>query len=131
MKSHDLDTAFNLSSQTRNRTQPSFHNKYAFLKKIDQLPGGPEWMCDVFELDGDVPDENGILKTEEIELWRRDPVDCIRELIGNPTFREFLKYAPEKLFEKMDGSGRIYDETWTGDWWWEMQVSIGSLACGM
>ena len=80
-------------------------------------------MCDVFELDGDVPDENGTLKTEEIELWRRDPVDCIRELIGNPTFREFLKYAPEKLFEKMDGSGRIYDETWTGDWWWEMQVS--------
>ncbi|KAI0683325.1 hypothetical protein BC835DRAFT_1423408 [Cytidiella melzeri] len=59
-----------------------------------------------------------------LELWRRDPVECIRELIGNPAYKEFLAYAPEHVFTSADGNERIYDETWTGDWWWETQAKV-------
>lgn len=30
---------------------------------------------------------------------------------------------PEKMFTNDDGKERIIDEMWTGDWWWELQVS--------
>jgi hypothetical protein len=61
--------------------------------------------------------------TEELELWRRDPVECVRELIGNPSFRMAMKFAPERLFEDSSKKVRIYNEAWTGDFWWEIQVS--------
>ena len=93
------------------------------MKKIDGLPAGVDWLCEQWELIGDLVDDEGKRRTEDIELWRRDPVDLIRELLGNPIFRDSLRYAPEQLFADEDGASRIYDETWTGDWWWELQVS--------
>ncbi|CDO70679.1 hypothetical protein BN946_scf184779.g2 [Trametes cinnabarina] len=63
----------------------SFHNKRSFLRKIDALPDGPRWICEQWEIQGDTIGEDGEMKTKEIELWRRDPVECIHELIGNPS----------------------------------------------
>ena len=60
---------------------------------------------------------------EDLELWRRDPVECVKELIGNPAFKEFMSYVPERVYVDNKGQERIYDEMWTGDWWWETQVS--------
>lgn len=114
-------------SQTRNRTAPSYCNKRSFVQKIDALPAGVDWLCEQWELIGDLADEEGNTRTEEIELWCRDPVELIRELLGNPVFRESLRYAPEQLFADKDGTARIYDETWTGDWWWELQVSLSHI----
>lgn len=70
-------------------------------------------------------DENsGEKKTEHLELWRRDVVECVRELLGNPAFKDDLKYVPEKLFGSSAGEEnvRVFDEMWTGDWWWDLQV---------
>ena len=61
--------------------------------------------------------------SEDLELWLRDPVECIRELIGNPAFREYISYAPEHAYADEAGAIRIFDEMWTADWWWETQVS--------
>ena len=60
--------------------------------------------------------------TEEVELWRRDPIECIRELIGDPAFKDSLSYTPEKVYADAEGRERVYDEMWTGDWWWDVQV---------
>jgi hypothetical protein len=64
------------------------------LEKIDALPDVPEWTCEVFEITGDqvdARDARGERKlTEEVELWRRDPVECIKELIGNPAFQKHM-----------------------------------------
>ncbi|KAG1897043.1 uncharacterized protein F5891DRAFT_1130084 [Suillus fuscotomentosus] len=46
----------------------------------------------------------------DLELWRRDPVECIHELIGNPAFK--------------DGKVHIYNEMWTCDLWWDMQGKL-------
>lgn len=113
------------ATQTRERTKPTFRNKNAFLKVVDQLPTGPEWRCELIrahgevEADGDVSDRD----VEELELWIRDPVACVQELIGNPAFNGEIAYAPERVYTDIDGRSRRYDEMWTGDWWWEMQVS--------
>ncbi|KAF8874920.1 hypothetical protein BD779DRAFT_1678483 [Infundibulicybe gibba] len=114
--------------KVRDGIKPSFHNNRAFLKKIDALPKGPEWQCEIFEITGDETDETGNLRTEEVELWKRNPVECVRELIGNPAFRENMKYSPTKIYEDPDGKNRGYDEMSTGDWWWETQMSLPSGA---
>lgn len=101
------------------------------MKLIDELPTGPEWTCRLIQVHGDVrPVENNGVgdpqvlddESEELELWMRDPVACIQELIGNPAFHRNLAYAPEKIFVDQEGQNRRYDEMWTGDWWWKTQV---------
>ena len=73
--------------------------------------------------EGELLDEDDKPIVEEHELWVRDPVECIRELIGNPAFREYMAYAPEKTYTDKYGWNRRYNEMWTGDWWWTTQVS--------
>lgn len=101
-----------------------------FMKTIDRLPTGPDWTCKLVRIQGDLEptteqgpaDEDS--NTEELELWLHDPVACIRELIGNPSFHGEIAYAPEKVYLDSHGRTRRYDEMWTGDWWWRTQVSI-------
>ncbi|KZT18788.1 hypothetical protein NEOLEDRAFT_1079352 [Neolentinus lepideus HHB14362 ss-1] len=109
----------------RNRVSPSYHNNRAFLDKIDGLPTqGVKWDCHIVTVAGDKVDEAGEMMTEEVELWSRNPVDCIRELIGNPCFRDVMAYAPEHVFQDEGGKIRIFDEMWTGDWWWDIQGKL-------
>lgn len=67
-------------------------------------------------------DSNGETITETTELWRCDPVEVICELVGNPVFEDHLSFSPERIYVDEDGHTRIYDEAWTGDWWWEKQI---------
>ncbi|GLB43865.1 putative zn-finger domain-containing protein [Lyophyllum shimeji] len=108
----------------RNRSNLSFHNNYTFLKKVDQLPTGPDWVCETVKAKGDRVGEDGESLEEDLELWRRDPIDCIKELMGNPAFKEYLAYAPERVYTDKEGANRIFDEMWTGNWWWETQDDL-------
>jgi hypothetical protein len=113
-----------LTCQTKNRTQPSYLSNYSLLKKIDSLPEKPGWTCKTVKVIGDVIGADGRPATKCIELWFQDPLECVQGLIGNLTFQENLSYAPQKVFTAGSGTTRIYDEVWTGDWWWTMQVSM-------
>ncbi|KAJ7156433.1 hypothetical protein C8R43DRAFT_1087288 [Mycena crocata] len=62
-------------------------------------------------------------KTEIAEMWYRDPVECVRELLRNPSFAK-QGYTPIRVFKAYkDGvySNREFSEMWTADWWWEIQ----------
>ncbi|KAJ6625726.1 hypothetical protein B0H10DRAFT_2174006 [Mycena sp. CBHHK59/15] len=109
----------------------SFHNNRAFLKKVDSLPTGPEWTCKIVTAVGNRVDENGGLMTEDMELWIRDPVECIKELMSNPAFKNHMAYAPERVYSRRDGreSSRIFDEMWTANWWWKIQKLLPPGAC--
>lgn len=109
--------------QTKDRTQPSFSSSYKLLKKIDSLPVNSEWQCEIINVEGNVIGKGGKPKTESIEFWFRDPIKCVQNLIGNPAFRDHISYFPQNVFTSESGNTRIYDEAWTGDWWWAMQVS--------
>ncbi|KAJ7056367.1 Zn-finger domain-containing protein [Mycena amicta] len=115
-----------LKLPTTKRLGLSFHNNRSFVKKIDQLPTGPEWKCKMVSIDGNRRDEDGNLMKEELELWVRDPVDCIRQLMGNPAMKDDLVYAPEKVFgsKERDDESVIIDEMWTASWWWRLQQRL-------
>ena len=81
-----------------------------------------EWIYDQVTVTGDQLDENGQVMSEVLDLWRRDPVECVRELIGNPAFRAVMGYSPERIFSDPDLLNRVIDEMWSADWWWEVQV---------
>lgn len=89
---------------------------------MDSLPYGPEWECIEIEIEGD----NG--KKEHLDLWKRDPVECVAKLIGNRSFREHLHYAPERIWKDRVGGTRIYEEMWNGDLWWQLQVAFLSVS---
>ncbi|KAF7371541.1 hypothetical protein MVEN_00009100 [Mycena venus] len=109
----------------------SFHNNRTFLKKVDQLPTGPDWTCKMVTAAGNWLDENDELMSEDLDLWMRNPVECIKELISSPAFREHMAYAPERVYGAKDGreESRIFDEMWTAEWWWKLQEMLPLGAC--
>ena len=86
------------------------------MKKIDKLPIGPEWKCNIIEVTGDLLDDEGKPMSE--------PIECVKLLIGNLAFKEFISYVPERVYRDDKGNVRVFDEMWTGDWWWETQVRV-------
>lgn len=106
------------------RADLSLCNKNELLKKVKGLPRGPGWKCEILTTKGDIVDKNGKPRIEKLELWKRDPVECIKELISNPAFREHIRYASEPLFEDEERTRPIINEMWTAEWWEKIQVSI-------
>ncbi|KAG1867247.1 hypothetical protein DFJ58DRAFT_904528 [Suillus subalutaceus] len=109
---------------TQNRSRLSFHNNRSFLQRVDKLPRGPGWSCKKVTVRGNIEDEKGEMLQEEVELWSRDPVECVKELIGNPAFKEHMAYSPAKAYADRAGQHRVIDEMWTGDWWGEKQNAL-------
>ncbi|KAG1828898.1 hypothetical protein DFJ58DRAFT_672071, partial [Suillus subalutaceus] len=108
---------------TRNRMQASFHNNQSFLKKVDELPHGAAWSCKKISVQGNRTDEKGEPLHEDVELWMRNPVECIKDLIGNPLFKDQMVYTPARAYTDSAGLHRVIDDMWTADWWCDMQVS--------
>jgi len=52
---------------------------------------------------------------EQLKIFHCDPVES--------TFCDVLQYVPEQLYTDETHEERIYNEMWTGDWWWELQVN--------
>jgi hypothetical protein len=93
-----------------------------FAKTIDSLPKGPGFEVETLTLTGDLLDKNGKPHTEHVKFWHRNPIDCVKEILGNPALQPHMKYAPEKLYQDMDKTIRVYEGMHTADWWWELQV---------
>ncbi|KAJ7906533.1 hypothetical protein B0H13DRAFT_1880510 [Mycena leptocephala] len=111
------------------RARPSYKGKTEFFGKIDDLPGGVKWQCKEIDVKGDLPDldkdpTGATMRGETVELWFRDPVECVRELIGNPMFRNAMRFGPEELYTDEKGQIRLFEEMWTGDWWKEIQKRL-------
>jgi len=103
--------------QVQNQMQPSFRSTHTFQQKVDSLPQGPKWDYRTVTMTGDRVDENGNPLTEDIELWFWNPMECIAQLISNPSFDGVMSHVPERVYEDSAGKSRVYDEMWTGDWW--------------
>ena len=76
----------------------------------------------VLTAQGDIVDKNGWFVVEDLELWFRDPVDCVSELLANPAFINYISYAPKRVYSDNEVKERIFDEAWMANWWWDMQV---------
>ena len=54
----------------------------------------------------------------------RDPLECIAELLGNPSFQNEIQFSPQRLWTDATKANRVYGEMWTGDRWWDLQVGF-------
>ncbi|KAI0694129.1 hypothetical protein BC835DRAFT_1415509 [Cytidiella melzeri] len=108
----------------QNKLQSSFKNYGHVLQAVDQLPTGASWTYRSVTVTGDEPGADGETLSEELEMWFRDPMKCIRELLGNPLFRDKMIFAPEKLSEDVDGKEDVQNEMNMGDWWWQTQLKL-------
>ena len=86
------------------------------MKKVDKLPIGPEWKCSIIDITGDKLGKDRKMMNNQLELWHHDPIECMRELIGNPAFKEFISYVAEHVYMDDKGYIQVYDEMWTGNW---------------
>lgn len=100
----------------------SFSNKRSFLQHIDSLPQGVAWIHHSVTLEGDIlgPDDKPL--KEELELWARDPVAVIKDLLSNPSFAGNIDFEPVRVWLDEQGKTRCISETNTADWMWELQV---------
>jgi hypothetical protein len=115
--------------QIAERCGLSFSSNYSLNKLLDKLPAaGPRWRRIVKTIKGTVPGPKpGTTLKEEVEIWVRDIIEVIRELIGNTLYGQKLVFVPRRVYLNGDQSQRQIDEMWTADWWWRIQVSFSLL----
>ncbi|KAG8738272.1 hypothetical protein FRC12_016817 [Ceratobasidium sp. 428] len=88
------------------------------MADLDKLPHGPGWK--VYE----IQNKDGPERIKKSYLFTRDIVDVIKEIMANPAFREYMRYAPERHYRTKDGQNRVYGNAWTANWWWRTQERI-------
>ena len=104
-------------------THTSYTDKRTLLAKIDALPSSvAQFESSNVTVIGDVCNDKGDLLREELEVFHRNPVECVADLLSTPTLRDSLHYAPSQVFVDDTCTDRIYHDMWTADWWWETQV---------
>jgi hypothetical protein len=99
------------------RCRLSFSSNYALNKLLDKLPSaGPRWRHIQRTITGTIKDAKGekFLK-EEIEIWVRDIIEVMQELIGNVAYGNKLVFVPQRV--EINGDP-------TADWWMKIQVSF-------
>ena len=93
----------------------SFHNMDSLKKKIEQLPKLGEWQEQTLVLVED--------PSVEHKIHYCNPLELIQGLWSNPTYVDNMVFAPRKAWSCHKRNSRLYNEMWTGDWWWNTQVS--------
>ena len=76
-----------------------------------KLPGRSPFRCKIVNIGH-----------ERLEFHFRDVIECIRSLYGDPQFMHSLAFVPERHYTNSERTSRIYNEMYTGDWWWMVQV---------
>ncbi|KAG9118781.1 hypothetical protein FRC07_006530, partial [Ceratobasidium sp. 392] len=84
------------------------------LRDLNNLPHGPDWFAQDFEIGKDAYER---LHT----VFFRPVKDVVRDLIGNPAFKDIMRYAPERHWTSRWRHSRVYGKMWTGNWWWRRQ----------
>lgn len=100
----------------------SFKNVRGIRKTIEKIPSASaKWKSKVLRY-ADRPEEKFIIRY-------RDPVEVIRDLVGDPSLADDLHWAPSKVYSDMQREKRVYSEMWTADWWYKLQVCSVFLYC--
>ncbi|KAJ3926270.1 MAG: hypothetical protein NXY57DRAFT_1051450 [Lentinula lateritia] len=114
--------------------KPAFRNKRAFFQYINRLPRGPAFSCTPMHVVGDLKDKDGKKCMETLELRHHDILECIKELMGNPSFKEHQAYAPDQLPDGATvapiilASNETQLSTFSGDKKaWPLYLTVGNI----
>ena len=102
----------NTSPQVANKLGLSFSSTKELNDIVDKaLPGRPPFETRELAIGG-----------ETLELHFRNILACIRSIYGDPEFAQDLAVAPERHYTDQERTDRVFNEMYTGDWWWAVQV---------
>ncbi|KZT56446.1 hypothetical protein CALCODRAFT_435724, partial [Calocera cornea HHB12733] len=105
--------------QVRDRPSPTFTNAVQLKRLLDKhLPPASRFQVTQIEVEG-----GSARDSETLELWGRDPLDCIRELLGDPLLDGYIDYTPRRDYIDEARTKRLYSEYATGDHMWSTQAS--------
>ncbi|KZT36497.1 hypothetical protein SISSUDRAFT_989170, partial [Sistotremastrum suecicum HHB10207 ss-3] len=102
----------------------SFDSARTLLKTVDALPSGPEWQTFDVQVKGDKLGEKSTPLVESYELYYRNILECVQDILGDPTLKEHMQFSPTKIWSDTTKTNRFYSEMWTGNWWWETQTRL-------
>ena len=85
------------------------------------MPKVPKWTCKNIEYTVHLPDSTQ--RAREFDLWKKDVLDVIKELVSNPEFKDCFCTLPCEIYTDGEKKVQIYNEMWTGEWWSEAVVS--------
>ncbi|KAG8725762.1 hypothetical protein FRC12_024060 [Ceratobasidium sp. 428] len=102
--------------------QTPWINNKKLIADIDTLPHGPIW--GIFIIDLNEPMQR-TSRNPLSYLFMRPIVDVACDLLANPDFKDYMQYVARRDWTAEDRRCRVYGETCSGNWWWNLQVSIG------
>ena len=92
------------------RTAKDLHNR------AEILPSGPRWHS--------IPMETPVPATNKIDLFYRNPLECLESLMWSPLLKDYISFTPFRLYESTTKVMRTYTEWLSGDAAWCMQVML-------
>ena len=87
--------------------------------KLEELPYKAEWIEKNVTLIED-PSEQHLIEYRIV-------VAAIKSLWSDPRHADNLVCCPEKMYSDSDHTTRLYNEMWTGQWWWKVQDALPLL----
>ncbi|EJD33539.1 hypothetical protein AURDEDRAFT_35853, partial [Auricularia subglabra TFB-10046 SS5] len=82
--------------------RPSFSSASELYTLIAELPSGPRWRHKRIVME-EAPNET-------LDLYYRDPVECLQYLEQKPAFRGHQVFAPEEQYTDAEMTTREYNE---------------------
>ncbi|KAG1759112.1 hypothetical protein EDD22DRAFT_782983, partial [Suillus occidentalis] len=86
------------------------------LFRAEMLPKGLSWKCQVIT--------SSHSTKHPIQLFWRDPVECLESLFSNPLFHDKLDFVPRCVYTTAAWVLRIYSEWLMGDFAWDIQNQL-------
>ncbi|KAJ3723812.1 hypothetical protein C8R42DRAFT_719715 [Lentinula raphanica] len=68
--------------------------------------------------------EEVVIAGQALDIYRRDILECIQALYGNPDHSQYLCFTPERHYADADKTIRLYHDFNTGKWWWDTQKAV-------
>src|SRR5260221_1551503 len=94
----------------------SFRSEKDLRNRAKMLQKGPGWKC--------LPITTVYPTKNKINLYYRDPIECLQLIMRNPLLKDQLEFEPYHIFKTAEKTMRIYTEWLSGNAAWEMQVRI-------
>lgn len=126
MSSKQIDTLLDLWAATliKHNDAPPFANHKDMFAAIDATPlGDVPWQSFAMSYSGIKPQDNvPPWMTTQYDVWYRDPLELVRNMLANPAFDGEIEFSPYRDYTT--DNKRYWKNLLSGDWAWNQVVSV-------
>ncbi|KAG1734062.1 uncharacterized protein EDB91DRAFT_1238466 [Suillus paluster] len=94
----------------------SFRTTKELHGRSELLPSVPKWQYHIISTTHPTK--------KPLHLYWRDPLDCIESLFSHPLFANKIDLTPQRVYDTVECTARIYSKWVTGDTAWSMQSQL-------